>query len=326
MRRATMLFLVTLLTAESTEAIVTSDEFGSHVVAPGETIFGINLDGVVMVGEMPPSGDPLLWGTGCLITDRHVLTAAHLFDEDEDGKVDPLLQFFPQSVLFDLADGLVAIEHEVAAIQWPNSWPTAQGDLAVLTLAEDAPLSVPRYPLYGGQGEVGRSFLLAGYGRPGHGATGQAAIEESPPVKHAGLNRFEAVRDDFPGVEFLAYDFDSGLQENNCLALIGIESDLGFVADEVFAAEGDSGGPSFLDGAVAGITSYVASLPEADVTDATDSSWGEVGFVTRVSNFQEFVLIATGGAAVFVPEPTSLLLILATGCPVAQRFHSRLRT
>ncbi len=40
-------------------AIVTSDEHGSHVVMPGQPSFGINLDGVVIVGLLRDSGAPL---------------------------------------------------------------------------------------------------------------------------------------------------------------------------------------------------------------------------------------------------------------------------
>ena len=71
---------------------------------------------------------------------------------------------------------------------------------------------------------------------------------EARPTKRAGLNRYEAIRDDYAGVDFLAYDFDSGLPENNALAMTGFESDLGFGADEVFTAIGDSGGPNFIRG------------------------------------------------------------------------------
>jgi hypothetical protein len=36
-------------------AIVTSDEAGSHVVVPGQPAFGINLDGVALVGRRLPN-------------------------------------------------------------------------------------------------------------------------------------------------------------------------------------------------------------------------------------------------------------------------------
>ena len=47
--------------------------------------------------------------------------------------------------------------------------------------------------------------------------------------------------------------FDNGLSENNALEMTGFESDLGFGLDEVMSSSGDSGGPRFLDGAIAGV-------------------------------------------------------------------------
>ena len=154
-----------------------------------------------------------------------------------------------------------------------------------------------------GHQEVGRPFVLIGYGEPGHGSTGQDERGDALPTKRAGLNRYEAIRDDYLDVDFLVYDFDSGLPENNVLEMVGLESDLGFGDDEVCSANGDSGGPTFIGGAIAGVTAFGGTLPEADVTGDLDSSWGEAGFDTRVSGFREFILDATDGEALFVPEP-----------------------
>jgi hypothetical protein len=195
-------------------------------------------------------------------------------------------------------------------------WGDSLAHLAVVELDQTAPAGVPRYPLYGARDEVGKPVVLVGYGIMGHGSTG--AIE-SAHMKRAGLNRFEALGEDIdlrhigtderllPGV-IIVTDFDSGLDANNTLWLDqGITSDLGFGADEAFGALGDSGGPVFIDGAIAGVMAWASGFATGDATaDSFDSSWGELSFDTCVSNFQEFITTATGGQAVLVPEPGAL--------------------
>ena len=146
--------------------------------------------------------------------------------------------------------------------------------------------------------EVGKQIVIAGYGNAGHGSTGSV---ESMGVQRAGLNRYDTAHD----LLFLAYDFDSGLPENDSLGLSGFESDLGFGVDEVMGANGDSGGPSFIGGAIAGVYSGTARHDTADVNDTLDHSWGEAGFDARVSLHQEFLIDATDGQVVFVPEPST---------------------
>jgi hypothetical protein len=204
----------------------------------------------------------------------------------------------------------------------------SRGDIAVLTLEADAPVEIPRYSLYGGHGEIGKSFVLAGFGLAGFGPVGEDQRFDLLPTKRAGLNRYEAIYGEFEDVDFLVYDFDSGRNQNNSLALSGFSSDLGFGVDEVFSAAGDSGGPGFLNGAIASVVAFGDRLAAADVNNELDGSWGEASFDTRVSQFREFIMNATDGQAVFVPESGSrqaLLLVAIAGTLRRRRERKSLR-
>jgi hypothetical protein len=46
------------------------------------------------------------------------------------------------------------------------------------------------------------------------------------------------------------------------------------------------------------------------VNGNTDSSWGEGNFFARVSIYRSFIVTATSGTAVFVPKPSTIVLLL----------------
>jgi hypothetical protein len=307
-------------------AIVTSDGLFTHEVTPGVPAFGLNLAGVA---SLELGGASI--GTGALVSDRHILTAAHVVDLDFDGFVDHPATI--RRAKFYLPGGPVVIDLEPALFHLPIEWatiPQRDADIAIITLVADAPAGLPRYSLYGRADEIGRAAVIVGAGATGSGPLGGFDFLNDDTLR-AGLNRLEAGGEDFDNLRFslppgytLVYDFDSGLAENNTLLHLGVPSDLGFGVDEVNSYAGDSGGPAFIDGAIAGTILGNIGLYDSDATaEFVDSSWGELGYLMRVSSFQDFITTATEGQAVFVPEPATWLL-LACGllcAALARRLH-----
>jgi hypothetical protein len=289
-------------------AIATSAHSWTYRVTSGQPVFDLNLDGVV-----PLQVDDVTRCTAVLVSDRHLLSAAHCFDDGWYNSFDDVADVTFRT-FFDVPEGRMNMQFTADDIQIPSQWVDQAADVAVITLPFDAPPEAPRYPIYGSRDEIGKSVVLAGYGviRLGSGGAGSASD-----WKLAGRNRYEASSDALPDDEerwpgdWLVYDFDSGRQQNNTLADMGIASDLGFGGEEAAAARGDSGSPVFIAGAIAGIAAFVGTGYETDLIPNVDGTWGELGFNTRVSNHVDFIVTATDGAVVVVPEPCSIDLALA---------------
>ena len=95
-----------------------------------------------------------------------------------------------------------------------------------------------------------------------------------------------------PGTQLLA-DFDNGKSVNDALGQLASLSGLGLGSNEGLIAAGDSGGPAFINGQVAGVAGYVTSLSvgatHPDVDNISNSSYGEMAAWQRVSQYQQWI-------------------------------------
>ncbi|MGB3536376.1 MAG: trypsin-like serine protease [Microcoleaceae cyanobacterium] len=237
--------------------------------------------------------------TGSLLyTGRHILTVAHCFNQ-ENGVANLNPNPNNYTIFFDVVSGRVAIPVKQVFVH-PN-WTAdfdSNYDIAIVELAENAPMTADRYSIYTGQSEVGQVFEKVGYGV---GGTGELGENESnfDSIKRQGKNRYDTFSQVFnenpqsniiPYTQ-LAYDFDSGLPENDAFGIEYNIPDLGLGIEEIGISSGDSGSPAFIQGEIAGLSSFGQSPMRSgvDVTQSNDTSFGEFFSDTRVSVYAEWI-------------------------------------
>jgi Trypsin/RTX calcium-binding nonapeptide repeat (4 copies) len=256
---------------------------------------GTGYDGVVGFGKGAINcTGALLAGDG-----RHILTAAHCFNnDDETANLNPNPAEY--TVFFDLPTGRVPIAVEAIFVH-PN-WTSDQvlnNDVAILKLVQTAPEAADRYELYPTPDEVGKTIVRVGYGSSGTGFQGQNE-NDSTSIKRMGQNRYDALTEIFnsaqnllnviPGTQ-LAYDFDNGQPANDAFGREFGLNDLG-VPQEVGSSSGDSGGPSLIDGKIAGIVSngFSPTTPGIDFDGVEGNvSFGEYSVDTRTFAYAGYI-------------------------------------
>ncbi len=251
-------------------------------------------DGVVGLGT-----EQNIHCTGSLLyTSRHILTVAHCFNQ-ADGTANLTPNPDEYTVFFDLSSGRMAVGIENIFIH-PN-W-TADFDnnydIAIIELLENAPSEADRYQVYTEFDEVGQVFEKVGYGLSGTGLEGENT-EDSFSIKRKGKNQYDALSQIFNNNpeshvvtdSQLAYDFDSGLPENDAFGIEYDIPDLGLGIEEIGISSGDSGSPAFIQGKIAGLSSFgqSPSHPGIDVTPGNNTSFGEFFSDTRVSIYVPWI-------------------------------------
>jgi secreted trypsin-like serine protease len=235
------------------------------------------------------------YGTGSLLFDgRAVLTAAHLF-EGLSGSA---------SVTFETRSGTQTLNVSKTLVHAAYDKTENNNDLALVWLTGTAPISANRYDIYRNKDEIGQSFTLSGYGKTGTGSAGAASSSASP-TRLKAENKFDADASTLKsylgsgmawtplaGSQLIA-DFDDGTSTRDALGQLIFNTDTGRSLDEGLIAQGDSGGPAFISGLLAGVASYTASLSRGsinpDIDASSNSSFGEIAAWQRVSIYQQWI-------------------------------------
>jgi secreted trypsin-like serine protease len=253
---------------------------------------GRGYDGVCMVSA---NG---YYGTGVLLYSGHaILTAAHVLEQDGGGWADEI------QVAFETSGGDTE-QYSTQYLVHPDYDPVnGNNDLALIFLSNPVDTAAERYQIYRNSDDVGSQATLVGYGSSGIGITG--SDPESVSERYKSLNTLDITAGEFlqelgrtvgwkpdPDNLILA-DFDSGYADNDIIGRISGDYHLGTGSYEGIIGPGDSGGPAFVDGMIAGIANYIVHIEgefeSADIDDELNSSFGEVAFWLRVSEEQEWI-------------------------------------
>jgi len=273
-------------------------------------------------------------GASLLATGKHLLTAGHCFFDLNTG-----IKHATTDFTIEIGDGLF-VTPEKFHLRPDFDLFRVDNDIAIIELAEVLPDTITRYDIYRDSDEFGKIGTKVGFGGHGTGDTGVPLVGSSfDDQQRAGQNTYDAPGEllnglipgftILPGTQ-LVFDFDNGLPENDALGTIfGADyADLGLGINEVNSAPGDSGGPTFIDGLIAGLTSYgfggaIATefgpliIPEVQATDVTpditDSSFGEISVDTRVSPYARWIDNVLAGKGVSIPEPSAVVGLIAVG-------------
>ena len=270
--------------------------------------------------------------TGSLLSTRKILSAAHCVTNPGTN----VIQWTSFTARFRNADGTFTEVNGTGFATNPNYSGSVleEQDVAVLTLGADAPAAARRYSLFNGNPLV--DYTLAGFGRTGDGATGDANAANNQfgavNVLRAGRNRFETTgRDDqtfannanparqnYGGI--LLSDFDratAGSTTSFMCASLAICTGATDGARESAVGRGDSGGAAFSNTwEVLGVASWGQGNAPGGNLNGYDAVFGYACVANFAANAgcqgnYDFVMAQLGPSQV-IPEPSTYAL-MATG-------------
>lgn len=274
--------------------------------------------------------------TGSLMLDtRSILTAAHCVAPQETATLVKTTAYFNNSGNPDTVPSADP-SSDARVIETVTINPGYTGevidenDIAVLRMVDAAPSYAQAYQLSSLTDLQGQTYNIAGYGGRStvggnlgvNAGTGRLRQGNNMYDYSLGDANFGGFWDGFFGdaasKNVWIADFDNGNIDNSqscqlAAALMPLDVDLTpycnlGVVNEVSSAGGDSGGPQFVNGELASVTSFGLSFGTSwgDVRAGLQSSFGEMNGFVPVYAHLDFIAAA-------VPEPSSFALFGIAG-------------
>ncbi|MFC4930887.1 trypsin-like serine protease [Massilia sp. GCM10023247] len=261
--------------------------------------------------------------SGAMIAKRSVMTAGHCVDTAGNGTyVDLKKAGTDVRVVFNSNGNINALINATKVdvhqgYQGFNNCPDGSrgcvnDDVAVLTLAQDAPASAKIYKVAVNPLNTGTHITMAGYGTSGDGTLGYY-VSPSFTIKRTGENVIDLFdlddEQDFAAGKKEVYyaDFDGAGKDTFC-DLFGVCTEILPNDRESGIGGGDSGGPSFVN--MYGQMMIVANNTFSGRFEGqTPGTFGTYFGGMLMSGYGDFLHNATNGRVTLVPEPASIALL-----------------
>ena len=264
--------------------------------------------------------------SGSMLSSRQVLTAGHCVDTDGNGHVidlnapgNDVRVVFNSNGTFNGLINATHVDMHPDYAGFGNCPPGVDSfcvndDLAVLTLASDAPAGTKTYGIWTPELDSGQLVTMAGYGTSGDGVNGYY-VSPSFFVKRTGQNYMDLFdlddEQNFAGgsKEVWYGDMDGNGQDAFC-DFFGVCTPILANDHESGIGGGDSGGPSFIMTAsgeylLVANNTFSGWFDDAQIRGSFGTYFGGI----LLSSYMDWLIRVTNGRLTAVPEPGSLALL-----------------